>query len=55
MARLLTPHEAAELLNVTPKWMREAARNGAVPAIKLGKYWRFDAERLETWIREQSA
>ncbi|MBI3262037.1 MAG: helix-turn-helix domain-containing protein [Acidobacteria bacterium] len=42
---LLTVHDAARLLNVTPSWVYEHTRDDAedsLPFVKLGKYVRFD-------------
>jgi excisionase family DNA binding protein len=33
---LLTATEAAELLRVTPSWIRVAARDGRLPCLRLG-------------------
>lgn len=33
--------EVAEHLSVTEFWVREMARNGSIPATKIGAYWRF--------------
>jgi excisionase family DNA binding protein len=52
VTKLLKPEEAAELLGVTPHWVRQAARDGAIPAIKLGKFWRFDQEALAKFIEQ---
>jgi integrase len=32
----------SEQLNLPPTWIYEQARRGRIPAIKLGRYWRFD-------------
>jgi excisionase family DNA binding protein len=51
--RLLTDTEAAELLNVKPSWIGEAARQGRLPCIMLGRYRRFDRADLLAWLEEQ--
>ena len=51
--RLLDDREAAAFLNVKPSWVGEAARQGRLPCIMLGRYRRFDRADLETWIEEQ--
>jgi excisionase family DNA binding protein len=38
---LLTPVEAAELLRIHPKTALRLARCHGIPAIRLGKHWRF--------------
>lgn len=52
-ARLLDANELAEWLNVTPAWVLEAARSGEMPAIKLGRYWRFSKEGIAAWLVER--
>lgn len=41
-ARLLSADAAAELLGVDASWLARAAREGAIPCVRLGKYVRFD-------------
>ena len=48
--RLLNASEIAERLGVPETWVRETTRSGAMPAIKLGKYWRYDLADVETWV-----
>jgi excisionase family DNA binding protein len=48
--RLLDAREIAERLGVPESWVREQARSGAMPAIKLGKYWRYDLADVEAWL-----
>ncbi|MGI6666563.1 MAG: helix-turn-helix domain-containing protein [Bacillota bacterium] len=46
MERLLTPEEAASLLRVSVYTVKEYARKGIVPAIKVGGVWRFPESGL---------
>lgn len=46
MERLLTPDEAASLLRVSVYTVKEYARKGIVPAIKVGGVWRFPESAL---------
>lgn len=48
-ARILTVEQVADLLQVQSGWVRAAAREGRIPARKLGKYWRFDREEIVAW------
>jgi len=48
--RLLTATEVAELLNVPVSWVRESARSGAIPCVRLGRYVRFEWEVVEEWL-----
>jgi excisionase family DNA binding protein len=51
--RLLDDAGAAELLNVPKSWVGEAARQGRLPCIMLGRYRRFDRAELLAWVQEQ--
>jgi excisionase family DNA binding protein len=53
-ARLLTAEEVADWLAVTPTWVHEMARSGEIPAIKLGRYWRFSRSAIEDWLAERA-
>jgi len=44
---LLTPAQAAERLRLHPKTVVRMARDGRLPAVKIGTGWRFDANRLD--------
>jgi excisionase family DNA binding protein len=46
---LLDAHEAAALLKVPHTWVLAEARAERLPAIRLGRYVRFDAAELEAW------
>lgn len=50
--RLLTAAEIAERLGVPETWVRESARSGAIPHIRLGRYVRFDLSDVERWLEE---
>jgi excisionase family DNA binding protein len=51
--RLLDDAGAAQLLNVPKSWVGEAARQGRLPHIKLGRYRRFVLADLLAWLEEQ--
>jgi excisionase family DNA binding protein len=48
--RLWTTQQAAAYLGVRPSWLYEAAREGRVPVVRLGKHLRFLKEDLDAWI-----
>ena len=48
--RLLDAKEVAVLLGVPESWVRESARSGAIPHVRLGRYVRFDLIDVEVWI-----
>jgi excisionase family DNA binding protein len=47
---LLSDAEAGELLGLHPKTVQRLARGGELPAIRIGRYWRFRASALNRWI-----
>jgi len=47
---LLTSEEAASWLGWTPEYVRRLARQRRIPAIKLGREWRFLTSRLIAWM-----
>jgi excisionase family DNA binding protein len=50
---LLSPAEAASLLRIHPKTLLKLARQGAIPAARMGKHWRFRASTLDAHIRSK--
>jgi excisionase family DNA binding protein len=50
--RLLDAKEIAERLGVPESWVRESARSGAIPHLRLGRYVRFDLADVERWLEE---
>jgi len=48
--RLLDLHEAATVLGMHWKTLEGKARNGEVPAFKVGKRWRFRLSSLNIWL-----
>ena len=49
---LLDDVQVAALLKVHPKTVQKMARNGELPAIRVGRYWRFLASALSSWIQQ---
>jgi len=47
---LLDTEEAARLLRMHPRTLRTKARHGAIPAVQVGKRWRFRASTLDRWL-----
>ena len=48
---LLDSQEAAKLLDIHPKTLMQKARRGEIPAVRIGKFWRFRASALDSWVR----
>ena len=47
---LLDTEEAARLLRMHPRTLRTKARRGSIPAVQVGKRWRFRAFTLDRWL-----
>jgi excisionase family DNA binding protein len=47
---LLDTDEAAKLLRMHPRTLRTKARRGSIPAVQVGKRWRFRASTLDRWL-----
>ena len=47
---LLDTDEAAKLLRMHPRTLRTKARRGSIPAVQVGKRWRFRASTLDLWL-----
>jgi len=48
---ILNSHQAAALLQVHPKTLQRMAREGRVPAHRVGDLWRFRASELDAWLK----
>jgi excisionase family DNA binding protein len=49
---LLDDRQASALLGgIHPKTLQKLARNGQVPAYRMGRYWRYRASELDEWLR----
>lgn len=48
---LLDSDEAAALLKIHPKTLQRMARRGEIPAVQIGKLWRFRASELNAWMQ----
>ena len=55
-ANFLTVDELAESLKVPKSWLYSRTREtgpGAIPRIKVGKYIRFEKDRVMEWLMDQ--
>ena len=50
---ILTTKEIAKYLNIHPLTVHKYARQGKIPAFKIGKDWRFHKKYIEKWIKEK--
>ena len=44
--------EVAKYLGVVPDTVYRKARRGEIPAVKMGKIWRFPKDALDKWLNE---
>lgn len=51
---IMTIAEVAEYLGLHELTVRRLAREGAIPALKLGRQWRVKRDLLESWIENRS-
>jgi excisionase family DNA binding protein len=51
---LLTTHEAASLLAISPKTVSRLAREGSLPGVKVGQHWRFHARHIDAVRRSRN-
>jgi excisionase family DNA binding protein len=48
--QLVDAAAVAERLGVPVTWVRESARSGALPHVKLGRWVRFDMADVDAWL-----
>jgi PTS system nitrogen regulatory IIA component len=53
MEEYLTAKQVAEYLQVKPLTIYQWAREDKIPAIKIGRIWRFKKEAIDTYLEEQ--
>ena len=47
---LWTVAEAAVYLKLNPDYLRRRTKAGAVPALRMGRVWRYRKDRLDAWL-----
>ena len=52
--QIMTIADVAEYLGLHELTVRRLAREGAIPALKLGRQWRIKRDLLEQWIENRS-
>ena len=51
---IMTIEEVAAYLGLHALTVRRLARDGEIPAFKVGRQWRVQRELLDQWMEEQS-
>jgi excisionase family DNA binding protein len=50
---LLNTIEAGQLLKMHEKTLARLARSREIPAMRIGRLWRFRASQLDAWLNAQ--
>lgn len=51
----LTAREIAEALSLHPQYVRDCARMGIIPGMKIGSNWRFSLKKVEAKMKQNAA
>jgi len=51
---VMTISDVAHYLRISEAKVYELARTGAIPALRLGKSWRFQKDLLKQWLRQSA-
>ena len=54
MAQIMTTREIAKYLKLHEITIGKYAAEGKIPAIRIGRVWRFDKEIIDEWISGNS-
>lgn len=52
---LLTPNELSRILKLHPFTVTRLAREGKLPAFKVGGSWRFQKDEFERWVESKDS
>ncbi len=51
---VMTIDQVAEYLHLHPLTVRRLARDGDIPAIKIGRQWRVKRDLLDRWLAQEA-
>jgi len=51
---VMTISDVAQYLRISEAKVYELARSGAIPALRIGKSWRFQKDLLKQWVRKRA-
>lgn len=51
--KMFTIQELADLLRVNKITIYRMAKKGAIPALKVGRQWRFEKKLIQRWLQSQ--
>ena len=52
MSELITANDVADRLRVTPQTVRRLAREGKLPAVRVGRTYRFDWDKVWSTVQQ---
>jgi len=55
MEAFLTTEEVLSYLKITPRTIYRLIRTGELPAVRIGRQWRFRRADLDRWVERQRA
>lgn len=55
LPKFLTTEEVLACLKVTPRTVYRLIRSGELPAVRVGRQWRFRKADFETWLASHEA
>ena len=50
MANIMTTREIAEYLKLHQITVCKLSKEGKIPAIRIGRVWRYDKDKIDAWI-----
>ena len=50
---IMTLPEVCAWLRMSEQAVKKLCREGKIPAVKIGKFWRFNVEELSEWVKSQ--
>ncbi len=53
-SEILTAKQVADYLHIHPLTVHRYAREGKIPAFKIGTDWRFHKKYIEKWIEQKT-
>ncbi len=51
---IMTVHDVARYLRLSEAKVYKLARQGFLPAIRMGKSWRFSKDLIDEWMRREA-
>lgn len=53
--KIMTAQEIAEYLRLDKATIYKLAQEGKIPAVKVGRTWRFKKKLIDEWFRKEAA